>query len=53
MVEIAVKDELERIVELKLKMFKEAGIKEILSTNAAVDILKVYKELYVQNKMRH
>lgn len=53
MIRMVKQDELEIIVEMKLKMFEDTGVDDHLPDNAYDNILKSYNELYKQDKMRH
>jgi len=50
---IVKRSELKKIVEMKLKMFKEAGESKHLANDAEQKILTCYQELYSENKARH
>lgn len=45
--------ELEKIVEMKLAMFREVGVEDELTTKAEEKILACYQDLYNQDKMSH
>jgi predicted GNAT family acetyltransferase len=45
--------ELNKIVEMKLAMFREVGAEEELVANPEEKILKTYRDLYDEDKMRH
>jgi len=53
MIEETTKRDLNKIVELKLRMFQEAGVDDNLTTNIYDNILDYYSHLYEKDRMKH
>lgn len=50
---IAAVDELQSVVEIKMAMFREVGLSDLLAPNAESIILEDYQKLYAENKAKH
>ena len=53
MIRAASREELKKIVKMKLAMFREVGVEEELAAKPREVILKYYQDLYDKDKMRH
>ncbi len=49
----ATERDLEKIADMKIKIYEEADIKEWLADNAKQQIISVYKELYKNGEAKH